>query len=59
MKWEYKVIKLSKSDRDELLETFLNAYGVSGWEVVSVLGEDDTFYRILLKRISNDSRRIH
>lgn len=59
MKWEYRIIKLSKSDSDELQETFLNAYGVSGWEVVEVLSEDKIFLRILLKRITDDTRRIH
>lgn len=50
MKWEYKVINLSKSDSNTLLEEFLNSYAINGWEFVSVLGEDDTFYRLLLKR---------
>lgn len=59
MKWEYRIIKLSKSDSDELQETFLNAYGVSGWEVVEVLSEDNIFLRILLKRITDDTGRIH
>lgn len=50
MKWEYKVISLSKSDSDTLLETFLNSYGICGWEVISVLSKDDILYRVLLKR---------
>lgn len=59
MKWEYRIIKLSKQDSDELQEKFLNAHGVSGWEVVGVLSENNIFLRILLKRITDDTGRIH
>lgn len=51
MKWEYRIVNLEKSDSDQLLvESFLNAYGVSGWEVSLLLSTEGNFYKILLKR---------